>query len=580
MPAASTKEAKGLPDPMQGLAALKNLDLSKVNRSDLLPALFKINSKPYSLDNFLQFKTLFDGDYVPESIYMSGRQVSKSVSLSRYMTTNCMLIPHYQVLYVAPLKEQAARFSTMYLREAIQTCPLAQMLQDKSFNKKPAGPILKTVAHQSFSNGAGIQLTYAKTSADRARGIFCDELDCDEIQDHLIDNLAIIKQSLTQSEWGIRRYTGTAKTIDNTIEYLWQQSSMAEWAMKCSGCGNWNIPNMEGRILDMIQIDGPCCVYCGKRLDVSKGQFVHAIPSREKSFTGYHIPQIVIPNIVNSERRWSELVNKMLKEPPATFIQEVLGISNSTGARLISLKDIENRCVLPGMLEMQKKLAGYQMLIGGVDWGIAEQTSFTVHVILGVRPDGRLDVVWAKRFSGFDPDEVLTQIAQAHRFYGCKMLAADFGVGFDKNCILAKKYGLPVIQIQYTRQNQFLNYRPLLGHPRWLADKTTALSLMFLGIREGHYNFPPMYEFKTYAEDLLSPYEVVSETGGGDSRKFVRNPSSPDDFAHALCFATLAAMRMCGCSIVDLAPGTVREGLKGVPDPASIDPREALKAGM
>jgi hypothetical protein len=563
------------------LSVLKKFDFSKIKRSDLLPAFFSINSKPYSLDNFLQFKTLFDGDYVPESIYISGRQVSKSVSLSRYEVLNCLMLPHYKVLYVAPLKEQATRFSVMYLREAIQTCAFARMLQDKNFDKSPsAGPILKSITHQAFSNGSDIQLTYAKTSADRARGIMCDELDCDEIQDHLIDNLAIIKKSLTQSDWGIRRYTGTAKTVDNTIEYLWQQSSKAEWAMKCSGCGYWNIPNLDGHVLDMIQINGPCCVRCGKLLDVRNGQFVHEMPGRAKSFVGYHIPQIIIPNIVLSERRWSEVVNAMLKEPPATFMQEVLGISNSTGARLISMKDIEKCCLLPDMADMQKKLSGYAMTIGGVDWGVAEQTSFTVHTIIGIRPDGKLDVVWAKRFAGFDPDEVMSQIVKAQKFYKCKMLAADFGMGFDKNCILASRYGLPVIQIQYTRQNQFMNYRPLLGYPRWMVDKTTALELMFLGIRSGCYHFPPMSDFKTYAEDLLSPYEAVVETGGSNVRKFVRNPSSPDDFAHALCFATLAAMRMSGCSLLDLAPSALKESLKGVPDPSSIDPREALKASM
>jgi hypothetical protein len=311
---------------------------------------------------------------------------------------------------------------------------------------------------------------------------------------------------------------------------------------------------------------------------VRAGRWAHEFGYRAKSFVGYHIPQIIIPNIVYSERRWAELVNKMLKEPPATFMQEVLGISNSTGARLISMRDIERCCVLPDMADMQKKLSGYSMLVGGIDWGVAEQTSFTVHVIIGIRPDGRLDVVWAKRFSGFEPDEVMSQIVKAHKFYGCKLCAADFGMGFDKNCMLSSVYGLPLIQIQYTRQNQFLNYKPLLGHPRWMVDKTTALELMFLGIRARHYNFPPMSEFKTYAEDLLSPYETVSELAGSDVRRFVRNPASPDDFAHALCFATLAAMRMCGCSIMDLASGLVTESLQGVPDPASIDPREMLKA--
>jgi len=560
------------------LAALSKVDFSKVKRSSLLPAFFSINGKPYSLENFPQFKSLFDGNYVPESIYMTGRQVSKSVSLSRYEVLNCLLIPHYQVLYVAPLQEQSRRFSIMYLHEAIETCPLAKIMRDPKFVRHPPGTLVKTVSHQAFGNGSDIQLTYAKTSADRARGIMCDELDCDEIQDHLIDNLDIIKQSLTQSEWGIKRYTGTAKTVDNTIEYLWQQSSKAEWAMKCPHCGKWNIPNLENHILDMIQVKGPSCVKCGGLLDVRAGQFVPEIPSRTKSFVGYHIPQIVIPNIVYSPRRWAELVNKMMKQPPASFLQEVLGISCSTGARLVSMKDIEKCCVLPDMLDMQSKLSGYVATVGGVDWGIAEQTSFTVHTILGIRPDGKFDVLWARRFVGFDPDEIMSQIVKAQRFYRCSMLAADFGVGFDKNCILAKSYGIPVIQIQYTRQNQFLRWNPLLGHPRWMADKTTALELMFLGIKNGCYNFPPMSDFRTYAEDLLSPYETVSETGGSSIRRFMRNPASPDDFAHALCFATLAALRMFGGTLLDFAPPLAAESLEGLPDPANIDPREVLKA--
>lgn len=575
MPLESKKDAEAL------LAELKKVDFSKVKRSDLLPAFFQINGQPYSLENFPQFKTLFDGDYVPESIYMTGRQVSKSVSLSRYEVLNSLLIPNYQVLYVAPLQEQARRFSIMYLREAIQSCGLARAMQDSHFFKSSAGTMIKSVSHQGFGNGSDIQLTYAKTSADRARGIMCDELDCDEIQDHLIDNLDVIKQSLTQSDWGIKRYTGTAKTVDNTIEYLWQQSSQGEWAMKCPHCEGWNIPNLEYHILDMIQVRGPSCIFCGRLLDVRRGEFIHAVPAREKSFVGYHIPQIIIPNIVYSKRRWSELVNKMMRQPPASFLQEVLGISCSTGARLINLKDIEKCCVLPDMLDMQKTLSGYIATVGGIDWGIAEQTSFTVHVVIGIRPNGQFDVLWAHRFVGFDPGEVLSQVVKTHRFYRCKACAADFGMGFDKNWILSKQYGLPIVQIQYTRQNQFLNYNPATnGQPRWLVDKTTALELMFLGIRKGCYNFPPMSDFKTYAEDLLSPYEMTNETGTGTSRRFVRSPASPDDIAHALCFATLAALRMYGGSLLDFAPDFAADSLKGMPDPSVVDPREMLKSEM
>jgi hypothetical protein len=440
---------------------------------------------------------------------------------------------------------------------------------------------MKSVGHQSFANGAGIQLTYAKTSADRARGIFCDEIDCDEIQDHLIDNLGVILQSLTQSKYGIRRYTGTAKTIDNTIEYLWQQSSQGEWAVQCDGCNYWNIPNLEGKVLDMIQVQGPCCVKCGKRLNVRGGQIVHKYPERSKKFAGYHIPQVVVPAITEDRRKWAELVDKALRQPVPTVLQEILGISSSIGARLITEKDIDDHCALPSMVEMQKNLGKYVARISGVDWGIAEQTSFTVHTVIGVRPDGKIDVLWAKRFAGFDPDEVLKQIAQTHRFYKCSLLCADFGVGFDKNVMLSHRFGLPVVQVQYARQSQLLNYRPILGYPRWIIDKTTALELMYWGIRYGHFWFPPKAEFHTFGDDLLSPYEEVHDQAGLEQRRFVRNPASPDDFAHALCFAMLGALKVSGCSLLDLVPTGAMGAdtpTDAAPEQTHVDPREMLKS--
>lgn len=554
--------------------------MTKIKRSDLLPFLFQINSNPYSLYDFPQFKPMYDGEYVPETLYMCGRQVAKSTNLSRYEVMNCLMIPHYQILYVAPLQSQTHRYSTLYLKEAINSCPFARYLQDKP-QTKDVGSIMKAVGHQTFGNGAGIQLTYAKTSADRARGIFCDQIDCDEIQDHLIDNLAIILQSLTQSKYGIRRYTGTAKTIDNTIEYLWQESSQSEWVVKCGSCNHWNIPTLDGNVLDMIQMIGPCCVNCGRRLDVRKGQIVHKYPDRAKRFAGYHIPQVVVPAITESPRKWANLVDKAQKQPITTVLQEILGLSSSVGARLISQEDIDNSCVLPSMVELQKNLGNYVARISGVDWGIAEQTSFTVHTVIGIRRDGKIDVLWAKRFAGFDPDEVLNQIAQTHRFYKAGILAADFGVGYDKNLMLANRFGLPVVQIQYARQNQLMNYRPILDNPRWVIDKTTALEIMFWGIKYGHFHFPPLDEFKTFSDDLLSPYEEVSDASGMEYRRFVRNPASPDDFAHALCFAMLAAIKSTGCSLLDLIP----EGAMGAdtateaqPEMTHVDPREMLKS--
>jgi len=526
----------------------------KLRRSDMLPALFKIQGKPFSLENFPQFRALYDEPYAPNLIFMCGRQVGKTVNLARYETLNCLQIPHFQVLYVAPLQSQAQRYSSLYLRESIHSCVLAREMQNPKNAQPDSGPIIKAVGHQAFLTGAGIQMTYAKTSADRARGIYADEIDCDELQDHLVDNVAVIMQSLTQSEWGLRRYTGTAKTMDNTIEHYWQKSSMSEWVIKCEGCNHWNIPNKDGKIYEMVQAQGPSCVKCGKLLDVFKGQWIAAHPDRVYWFPGYHIPQVVVPEIANNQSKWYEMRDKVKTMPESTVYQEVFGISSSLGARLITQEDINKCSTLPTPDKLQKKVKEYVATIGGVDWGIAEQTSFTVHTVIGVKPDGKIHVLWAKRYVGFDTDTLLKDIAQTHRYYRCQLLCADHGVGFAQNTLLSHRFGLPVVQMQYSRQKRLLSYNPVQNYPRWVVDKVTALELLFFAIRYGHIFFPPQADFKKFTDDLLSPFQVMTGATGMESVVFTRNPAAADDFCHALCFAVLGAIRIAGGSLLDLVP--------------------------
>jgi hypothetical protein len=553
---------------------------SQLHRADLLPSLFRVRGEPYSLADYPQFRTMYDPVYVPDTIWMCGRQLGKSMNLSRSEIMDMLTIPHMQLLFVAPLQQQTQRYSTLYLTEAINSCPLARLLQRDDIDLGLAdSKIVKSVGHQAFSNGAGIQLTYAKTSSDRARGIYADRIDFDEIQDQLVDNIPIISESLTASSWGIRRFTGTAKTTDNTIEAFWQKSAQCEWVMKCSGCNHWNIPNEDGRVIDMIQSDGVHCVKCGKKLNVREGQWVPAHRKRMKEFLGYHIPQIVVPAIVENPHKWAGIIRKIMRVPSPIVMQEVLGISCSIGARIITQDDIEQCSVLPPMVELQNKLRDYVITVGGVDWGVAELQSFTVHTIIGVKPDGKIDVLWARRFAGFDPDEVMTEIAKAQSYYGCCMLAADFGMGFDKNIMLANRFGLPVIQMMYLNQQRLFSYNPFHQYPRWVVDRNTALELLFLAIKYGRIRFPPQTEFKNFTDDLLSPYEEIVENVGIPRRHFVRNPNQPDDFCHALCFACLVAMRLMNQSVVDLVPTAAFSGGRiggGAPIPVELDPADVL----
>lgn len=554
-----------------------------MRRSDLLPHMFRIQGKAHSLENYPQFREMFDTPYIPRTLYMCGRQLGKSSGTSRSEVLDSIQTDNFHTLYVAPLQSQTNYYSTTYLAEAINSCYMARWLQESdSGPDADAGKALKSVGQYSFNNGSSVKLTYAKTSPDRARGIFADRIDYDEIQDQLIDNLGVIDQSLSASDYGVRRYTGTAKTLDNTIEFLWQESSQAEWVMRCGKCGHHNIPDRE-HAMDMIQVQGTSCCKCGSKLDVSKGEWVPKYPDRHKLFAGYHIPQIVVPAIVNNPNRWMQLINKVLSTDPTTVMQEILGISCSVGARLITEEDIKRNSVLPKLTEMQRPdwLKRYTKIVSGIDWGVAEVSSFTVHTILGLLPDGKMDVLWGKRFVGFDPARYLKEIAQAHAFYGAELLCSDFGMGFERNLILQRQYGVPVVQFQYTGSGRSMTYSPVGGLARWMIDKVSSMEILFWAIKAGMFRFPAWEEFSRISMDLLSPYEEISTFQGREVRRFQRNPARPDDFCHALNFAYAGLKAISGQGMLDGIPdsaiGADQAHIPVAPVADTIDPLQNLR---
>lgn len=530
----------------------------KIPRHEMLPALFKIRGKPYSIEKYPQFQPLYGKQLVPNVIYLCGRQLSKSTNLSRSEVLEAISIPHFQILYVAPLQQQSYRYSTLYLSEAINSCDLAQAMQ-RSDGELGEGKVVKSVSHKAFSNGSGIQMTYAKTSPDRARGITADMIDFDEIQDQLSDNIPVIAESLSNSSWGISRYTGTAKTTDNVAEHFFRQSSMSEWTIKCPACGHQNMPTKDNDVLQMIHVSGPVCTRCRKKgvitvLNVRTGSFVAAHPSREKEFLGMHIPQIVVPAIVEDPRRWARLIRKVLKLPPSIIYTEILGISSDVGIRLISQEDIDECSTLGTHVACRDSIDKYSYRVVAIDWGISEITSYTVASVIGISQQGSYDVIFGKRYVGQDIEEIINDICHIYNAYRCHYASADFGVGFTNNAMLRNR-GLQVIQIQYVTQNTFMTFSPMHGQARWMVDRNTALSTMFFGIRNRNIRFCAKEDSKEYTVDLLSPYESVNEESAGIVKKrFLRDPTRPDDFAHSLTFGMLVLMYLVDDHLLKVKP--------------------------
>lgn len=155
--------------------------------------------------------------------------------------------------------------------------------------------------------------------------------------------------------------------------------------------------------------------------------------------------------------------------------------------------------------------------------------------------------------------------------------AADYGLGFQNNLILMDRFDIPVVQMNFVRQNTPLGFATTnRGNERWTIDKTSGLRAMFMAIKYGRIYFPPYLEFEPYTADLLSPFEHVIESGGLTTIVYQRDPARPDDFAMALCFVLMAAVKLAGLDILSLIPKTAfASGIAvGKPQDVLVDPKD------
>lgn len=218
----------GFEDDMTRRVAVANHLMAKSGRVTLkpiLPLLLQLKGKPYFLKDHFPFEPFFRTRMAKQTLLKTGRQVSKSTSLASQgvLFSNC--IPYFSTLYVTPLFEMIRRFSQNYVRPFIETSPVMKLFSGSK--------TINSVLQRSFKNRSQMIFSFAFLDAERTRGISADKNVIDEVQDMDISFLPIIHETMSGSQdWGLIQYAGTPKTLDNTIEKLWTDSSMAEWMIK------------------------------------------------------------------------------------------------------------------------------------------------------------------------------------------------------------------------------------------------------------------------------------------------------------------------------------------------------------
>lgn len=506
-------------------------------------SMYKLDGKPLRFGpgrNYL--KPIHNAD-TEEILMMTGRQVEKSSTVSIKIANNVLLKNFSKSLYVAPLNEQVKTFSRGRLDK------LFRYSQNDLVRKRyKRSDLVDQVFHKEYLNGAEIYMRNCFEEADNIRGLSTDDIFIDEIQDILVDAIPVILETQTRSKNKHRVYTGTPKTFSNTIQQQWDQSSQADWVIRCPSCGKHQVMGIES-----VQPGGFVCrnKRCRKLLpDVARamGRWEHRHP--ERKLKGYRITQMMVPDIDPAD-----IYEKINKYPTIRVKNEVMGESYEkadkpfTRSLLMELTDPDQ----PMLTRLANTPFANVPTFCGIDWGEGEKngeagTGYTFVVVGAFNSEGKFQCLFAKRFErgdDLDPDNQLKTIYNIIDKFRCRFIVADYGAGVKENKRARKKLGKRFVQCQYVgQQKKKLNYdknefKVLIERSDWMTDFIDMAQeggIKFFGKDDDgvldilHDNFAAIY----------SEYRKA-QNGMSERLFYGHDITQPDDGFQAYLYSWLAA---------------------------------------
>jgi hypothetical protein len=538
------------------------------NLKPVLPIMLNLKGEPYKLLDHFPFEPFFS-THTPRNLCLKcGRQTSKSTSGAAKHVLRSSSIAYFNTLYVTPLYEMTRRFSSNYVRGFIEESPVRSLFVDQA--------CYNNVLQRSFKTHSTIHFSFAFLDADRTRGLNCDCIHYDEVQDLDPAFIPIIRETMSGSKnWGIQEFSGTPKTLDNTLETQWQMSSQAEWCIRCEACGYWNIPCMSHDLDKMMgpitvpddiseERPGTCCAKCERVIFPRRGRWVHAHPELRFEYSGYHVPQLLLPMHYASHDKWAILQGKRQgfgNTPTNVFYNEVCGESYDIGAKLVTITDLKRAAILGpnGEVErIRKNRNDYIHRILAVDWGGGgeKEISFTVAALCCMLPDGTIHVPFGWRsLTPHDHNLEASVILKLCAEFHCSHIAHDYtGAGAIRETLFVNS-GYPIkriIPVALFRaaagpiMRRIPQNRRTLQREHYRLDKSRSLLQTCFLIKFGRLKFF-QYDYKGVEQrgllhDFLSLMEdeVQSATGTPIHTVIQSEQVGPDDFAQAVNIGTCA----------------------------------------
>lgn len=500
---------------------------SKHTISSIAENYLSYKGAPYSLAMYPMFRPILDSPH-KRVVMKAGRQVSKTVTLAVNLLVRKLVTPYHRSIYCNVSQTQTKSFSTNNLEPILrESVALNAVLMDSKHN-------IESIFEKSFANGSSIKMTYIGDGGDRVRGEAAQELVLDEIQDMDIDSIIDVQECLAAQTDQHYMYAGTSKTISNELEYFWSISTKKEWIIQCTSCHKYNIPSIEN-----IGELGLICKDCGTPLDTYKGSW-HSTADSEipPSFDGYHIPQIILPLHCNNPEKWDDLLRKKREYPENKFLNEIMGEPSGEGTSLISESILKSMCIPDLRMATDNPYntaPGADYFVAGVDWGGGgvSGTSRTVFTITAVYAESKkYRIIYGKIFTSSDLFAIVNDIADTCNRLSVTYLYGDRGGGAaTMSQLRAIIPHISIIPIQYCVSNTPLTWKQ--QGEFYLADRTTIIDNLILGIKDGSISCMCWEDFKPFAEEMLAVKECYAEDR---RRMWVRTAGKADDSLHSLVF--------------------------------------------
>lgn len=486
------------------------------------------------------------------SFYSNGILSHNSTTVCTRLLMNSHMLPGYQGLYVVP--NDAQRKTTADRLEQMESRFAANVGNQNLYTKK-------------YSNGSIVYMLHCGETANDARGKSSWEIIIDEAQSMEPSIIPDILECNSKSPLPIVLFTGTALSTETLLEQEWQKSSQGVWHIKAGDGKTWlNMHDEETLLKVCDNPSGPTCPITGKLLDVTDGHYVHGYRERlDRGYIGLHVPQVIIKDNVDSPLQWQKLYKKRTDYDTNKFLMECCGIAMAEGMREITQADLERICDLKVDKEDIRRRCErgyYRLIVSGCDWGGSDynqaaktKLSYTVHCMLGVAPNGTVDILHFNRYAGMEYKSIGEDIVANHVKYKGHVMASDYGVGAAYNAYMREH--MPVMS-HFVAQLMPPSAAPLApvknsNLPNHVGiNKTEAITNVFTDLKSGRIHAMAWDRMAQYLTDFLNVYRAPVDTEQGMTKfRWIRSATKADDALMAFAFAYVFVKMFLGEKLVE-----------------------------